>query len=227
MPSTDSQLKNPYPAIDLRRAYNYLLKLTDTFPGKNTFGRKELLEGMGFQEKNGTGHNVVGALSHFGLLRRETLKNITTYNMTQDAIELLKPETDKERWRQLAHKAAVNPILFRYLALEFSDNLPVGLEGRLIRKFKEVNAKNVKAIIYRYKESLKFVDSGLGSAAARPPLTEGEVSYVSTVELMDFPFPLSDGTSVVFALPRVLTKKDGDRIARYVKVLVETLSEEA
>lgn len=222
----NTQLKNPYPAIDLRRAYDYLSKIREKLPQQDAFGRKELLEGLGFSEKNGTGHNVVGALSHYGLLYRETNKNSTTYKITHEALDLLSAETDLERWTRLAQRSAVHPKLFHFLATEYPDNkLPVGLENRLIRRYVEVTPKNVSAIIYRYKESLKFVEAG--PRPEEPPVhhrDEGEdFNQHSKAELMDFPFPLSDGTLVTINMPKVITKKDGSRISRYIAALVDSL----
>ena len=231
MQNSNTHLKNPYPAIDLRRAYDHLLKLRTNFPKKDALGRQELLvDGLGFSETSSTGHNIVGALSHYGLLHRNTIRGQTSYRITQEALELVAAEADKEKWAILAHRAATRPILFHFLASEYPDNkLPVGLEGRLIRKYGEVTPKNVGAIIYRYKESLKFADSNLHGEEKEEVAYTGAESNNSprTRELMDFPIPLSDGTLVTVNMPKMISKKDADRITRFIETLsVEELANE-
>jgi len=190
-----SRLKNPYPAIDFEKAYGYLLGVREKFPERSKFSRKELLEeGLGFPENNGAGHNVVGALAHFNLIHREGSKDRISYNITPEADRLLNYEDKPIKWAEFAIKAATSPILFTYLYSKYPDgNLPVGVDAALIKRYREVNDKNVGAIIRRYQTSLRFVRSKTPSSNANTPR---EVS-----ERTEKTFEVNMGGGIVMSIP--------------------------
>lgn len=188
------KLKNPYPGIDFQRAYEYLLKIKKQFPSRNIFERKELLErGLGFPENHGTGHNVVGSLAHYGLVWRETTKNQTCYRVTSTALQLLAAEEDHDKWKIFALEAATSPVVFDFLFSKYNGQLPLGVDDLLIRKYPEVTSKNVGAIIYRYKVSLKFVEAD-GSTNTTATATEVEV-------ITDKIHKIDMGNGIIMSIP--------------------------
>jgi hypothetical protein len=181
------KLKNPYPAIDFEKAYIYLLGIRKAFPRKNKFGRKELLEdGLGFSKNNGSGHNVVGALGHYNLIRREGSKSQTSYNITPEADRLLSYEDKPDEWVEFALKLSMSPVLFEYLYSKYPDgNLPVGVDTALVKKYQEVNDKNVGAIIRRYRGSLNFVRSKLPEKTVKNPENNDSIGKTFEVNMGD------------------------------------------
>ncbi len=156
-------LKNPYPAINFERAYEYLKQLKARSTNKDAFGRKELLDALGFNEKNVIGHNVIGSLSHYRLIWRDDIKirkgGSATYRITSTASRLLQAETSPETWKTLAVEAATAPELFRFVSSKYPEEaLPTSLKTELITKYNRVGDKNVNAIISRYEQSLSFVE---------------------------------------------------------------------
>jgi hypothetical protein len=154
------QLRNPFPSIDLEKAYEYLARILEKFPGVTDFQRNQLLvEALRFPENSGTGHNAIGALSHYGLLVRLGSKENIIYHLTDEAKKLHFSHSTKA-WRDQAMKAATNPILFGFLYSQYGDKeLPHSIRTTLIKKYKEVNNNNIGAILSRYKKSIEFAQN--------------------------------------------------------------------
>ncbi len=230
------KLRNPFPSIDLKRAYDYLKKVKNNIPGQDRLERKVLIvQGLGIKEGNSNGDNVVGSLAHYSLVHRVILSGRTYYQITDEAKDLLAVENNREKWKELAMRLATNPVLFAFLASEYPDgNLPLEVSGRLIRKYPEVTNKNVGAITHRYTESIKFAKEGPGDLNPLSPDSKADnvnvFTYlhppVSSRGIMDFPYPLGDGTQVTLTLPTTLSKRDSEKITRYFNALIESLTEE-
>jgi hypothetical protein len=63
------KLRNAHPAICLECVYTYANVINRKIMRDVVFTRSMLMSVMGFQDRSGAGHNVAGALVHFGMLK--------------------------------------------------------------------------------------------------------------------------------------------------------------
>lgn len=166
-PTVEPKLKNPYPSIGFGDAYAHLLKVYKEL-GSVLFDRKALLtKGLGFPEKSGAGHNVVGSLSHYGLLTKIVIGKSVQYKLTDLAIQLASTEYDSPEWREVALQSATAPQLHRDLYMRFTSGaLPPDVGNLLMQRYDKVNEKNVQKIIDIYKKSL--ISAGITEATTPP-----------------------------------------------------------
>jgi len=230
-----SKTRSPnYPVISLKEAVERVAKL---FEADGTAGstRESAYAHMGYKGEHGKSLGVLSALKKYGLTE-EVNGSIL---LTQDAVDIVIQDGDKDEKEKAIRKCAMQPELYQRLWEEYKGRgLPsdATLKTKLVRDYK-FNPRKVDLAISALKETLEYagidfksstfeVDRPL-SPLDRAFMTNSESQLSSQIkptgQYREYLIPRKADRLAVLKLEKPVSKDDLIQIKKWLDLMADTL----
>lgn len=227
-----------YPAITFTDALEKARKIWEA-EKRHPVSSEIAVQHMEYKRLNGASTPVLGALKRYGLLTPSGKKEV---RISDDAhFIFVHPDGDPER-DAMIRKLAMMPSLFGEILSRYPDGLPsdANLRAKLQMDWKFASQAAADAVIKALREAVRIRDAGVarsGSAGedsgeftkespVTPPTPQAIKQPIATPTATPSAYPtqsrpwdLGSGVIMTVVLPTKLSKKNIDKLKRYVAAL--------